>query len=315
MESTEMSVAKILDLAFIRFRAPDLGKMHRFLTDFGMADAVAEQSANCIYMRGNGPAPFIHATELGEPGFAAMGVWVRDMEDLKRLAAHDGLAVEPFDAPGGGFVVRLTDPDGFRIEAVAGHAPAAPLPGPALSEWNSGGDNRRIAGHRRIATGPSHVMRLGHCAFNVADIHASEAWYKERFGLLTSDEVRTPAGDVDGIFMRCDLGEQPADHHAIVVSALPQAGVCFMHCAFEVADIDDVMAGHDHLLRGGHTQHWGVGRHVLGSQIFDYWLDPWGHEHEHWTDGDQLRSSDPVRIATVEQLLSHHWGPPAPPPA
>ena len=27
---------------------------------------------------------------------------------------------------------------------------------------------------------------------------------------------------------------------------------------------------------------------MLGSQIFDYWRDPWGHTVEHWTDGDLL---------------------------
>ena len=307
-----MSVARIVDVAFARFRAPDLGLMHTFLRDFGMVDAVVKQADDCIYMRGTGSAPFVHATERGEAGFAALGVWVRDLDDLRCLADHDGVSIEAFDAPGGGSVVRLTDPDGFRIEAVAGHEPASPLDMPQLSEWNQGGDNRRIASGRRLAKGPSHVMRFGHCAFNVADIARSEAWYKERFGLLTSDEVRAPNGAVDGVFMRCDLGEKPADHHSIVVSALPGAGVRFMHCAFEVADIDDVLAGHYHLARSGHTQHWGVGRHLLGSQVFDYWLDPWGHEHEHWTDGDQLRASDPMRVATVEQLLTHHWGPDAP---
>ena len=31
---------------------------------------------------------------------------------------------------------------------------------------------------------------------------------------------------------------------------------------------------------------WGIGRHVLGSQLFDYWFDPDGFEYEHYTDGD-----------------------------
>jgi len=33
---------------------------------------------------------------------------------------------------------------------------------------------------------------------------------------------------------------------------------------------------------------WGVGRHNLGAQVFDYWADPWRHVHEHWTDTDLL---------------------------
>ena len=33
---------------------------------------------------------------------------------------------------------------------------------------------------------------------------------------------------------------------------------------------------------------WGLGRHVLGSQVYDYWSDPWGRVHEHWADSDRL---------------------------
>ena len=28
----------------------------------------------------------------------------------------------------------------------------------------------------------------------------------------------------------------------------------------------------------GYPHAWGVGRHILGSQIFDYWRDPFGHK-------------------------------------
>jgi len=43
-----------------------------------------------------------------------------------------------------------------------------------------------------------------------------------------------------------------------------------------VADLDDLMAGHDRLKIGGRHAGMGVGRHLLGSQVFDYWRDPWG---------------------------------------
>jgi hypothetical protein len=39
-----------------------------------------------------------------------------------------------------------------------------------------------------------------------------------------------------------------------------------MHAAFEVCGVDDLMAGHDHLKKAGYHAHWGVGRHILGSQ-------------------------------------------------
>jgi hypothetical protein len=113
--------------------------------------------------------------------------------------------------------------------------------------------------------------------------------------------------------MRCDRGDQPCDHHTLFL--LARGGPAgFMHSAFEVADFDDLMAGHEHLKGRGRDAAWGVGRHYLGSQIFDYWRDPWGHEIEHWTDGDKLLARDGGGVATIDQLMGVQWGMKMPPP-
>ncbi len=309
-----MSIATAYDVAHVRFRAPDLAKMRAFLLDFGMVDAVPAQPTGQLFMRGTGRAPFLHATELGEAGFAALGIWVRDRADLEALAAHDGVAVEPFDAPGGGLVVRLTDPDGFVIEAIAEQQP---LPAndrtvPFPDDWNHGGEHPRIARFRRVSQGPSHVMRLGHCVLGVTNFRRSEQWYKDRFGFVTSDEIQPAPGVAIGAFLRADRGDEPCDHHTLFLFERPGAPAQFMHSAFEVADLDDLMTGHDHLVAAGWHPHWGVGRHILGSQVFDYWNDPFGHEIEHWTDGDQLRTADGGGIVGFAELLGGQWGPPNP---
>jgi hypothetical protein len=63
----------------------------------------------------------------------------------------------------------------------------------------------------------------------------------------------------------------------------------------------------------GRRHEWGVGRHILGSMIFDYWRDPWGHMVEHWTDGDLLDAGWGSRTATFQDLIGVQWGPAAPP--
>jgi hypothetical protein len=73
------------------------------------------------------------------------------------------------------------------------------------------------------------------------------------------------------------------------------------------------MAGHTLLKDAGRTPEWGVGRHILGSQVFDYWRDPWGHTLEHWTDGDLLTAQDPPGVGTIQDLMGVQWGSPAPP--
>ena len=107
--------------------------------------------------------------------------------------------------------------------------------------------------------------------------------------------------------MRCDRGEEYTDHHTLLCVGVGAAG--FDHAAFEVEDIDAVMLGHDHLKQAGYEHHAGIGRHVLGSQVFDYWKDPHGFTLEHFTDGDLINESFGSHTAPIEQLLGSHWGP------
>ena len=84
------------------------------------------------------------------------------------------------------------------------------------------------------------------------------------------------------------------------------------HLSWEVGDLDDVYAGSEHLAAKNRSHEWGIGRHLLGSQIFDYWRDPWGHELEHWTDGDLFTAADAPNKASMADLLDVQWGAPHP---
>jgi len=305
-----MSIVKAHDVAYVRFRAPDLAMMEDFLTDFGML--VAERSDSRLAMRGYGESAVVHVTERDEEAaFAGFGIWVTSLDDLQKIAVRDGAEVSPLDLPGGGYVVRLRDPDGFVVEVVAGQVSADPIP-LHHTPWNHGGLYPRQGSSKRVAQGPSHVKRLGHVVLGVSNFRRSEAWYKERFGLVTSDEIQLAPGMVIGAFLRCDRGDQPCDHHTIFLLERP-VPPGFMHAAFEVADFDDLMVGHEYLKKASREHFWGVGRHYLGSQIFDYWKDPWGHEIEHWTDGDQLVTADGGGIGSVPELMGVQWGMPMPP--
>ncbi len=85
------------------------------------------------------------------------------------------------------------------------------------------------------------------------------------------------------------------------------------HVAFEVQDIDTVFMGHEWMRSTTHRPHWGVGRHVLGSQVFDYWWDRDGFRMEHYADGDLFDNQAPMTTAeaTHDQLWA--WGPGVPP--
>jgi catechol 2,3-dioxygenase-like lactoylglutathione lyase family enzyme len=304
----EPALIKIEDVSHVAFRAPDLDRMQVFLDDFGLS---TWREGGRLYGRGLGDAAYLHMTEEGEAGFAGVGFRAASAADVETLARTEGVEPRPLDRPGGGVCITLRDPDGHAVEVVAGQSAAPAEALPPIEAWNSARAQPRLRRAKRTGHGAAHVVRLGHCVLAVSDFRRSEAWYKERFGFITSDEVAVTPELSIGAFLRCDRGETPTDHHTLFLLQAP-TGPGFHHAAFEVADFDDLMAGHEKLAKAGWTPEWGVGRHLLGSQVFDYWRDPWGHTLEHWTDGDLFTAADGSNIASLPDLLAVQWGPASP---
>ena len=306
-----MGTIAVQDVESVRFSAPDLSRMRAFLIDFGLTDA-ADTGDGVLRMRGTGDAPFIHETIAGDPKFVGMALRAAGHDDLQRLADAEGVAISPASGPGGGSTVTLRDPDGFLVEVTAGRARSDGRQHGVRALWNTMLGRHRPGEVKRVTPGAASVVRLGHVVLGVSDTAASWAWYRDRFGLIMSDEVRAPNGDLAAAFIRCDRGDDPADHHTLNFASIPGKPPTFHHAAFEVADLDDLMAGHEHLKASGHHSVWGVGRHILGSQVFDYWQDPWGHKIEHWTDGDVFTADVPTNVTDLQTMMGHQWGPPAP---
>jgi catechol 2,3-dioxygenase-like lactoylglutathione lyase family enzyme len=306
-----MALIRVQDVEFVRFSAPDLGEMKQFLEAFGLFES-GNDAPDVLRMRGTGSAPFIHETVLGEPGFAGLALRASEMRDLEILARAEGVNIRPAAGPGGGHVVSLVDPNGFHVDVIAGKQRVPGLEPGGRAAWNALARRERTSQVKRIAAGPAHVARLGHVVMSVSNMARTWEWWQSRFGLLISDEVRAPNGDVAALFIRCDRGSEAVDHHTLNFAAIPGVPARFHHAAFEVADMDDLMAGMHHLEGRGYRHDWGVGRHILGSQVFDYWRDPWGHRVEHWTDGDLFDASVAPNVTDIAAMMGHQWGPKAP---
>lgn len=298
---------KAREIAYIRLRSPDLDTQEEFLTAFGMHRAARTPAA--LYMRGTDPHAYLHVTELGAPKVLGLAWYAASEDDLRRLAKAPGASgLEHVDAPGGGQRVRLTDPNGYVVEVVHGIQASAALPVPAR-QINSGPEPLNRAGTlMRIQPSPSAVKRIAHGVIFTPKFAETLKWYRETLGFIGSDDLYAGhEGNVIGSFNRCDAGDDYVDHHTFFTMTNESAGL--NHVSFEVHDIDDVFVGHEFMKsRGKYAHVWGIGRHLLGSQIFDYWEDPWGRVHEHWADSDRLNVRNGSNIMPIEQGLRSQWG-------
>jgi catechol 2,3-dioxygenase-like lactoylglutathione lyase family enzyme len=303
---------KIRDLNHIVLDATDPRRTSDFMADFGLSPVEARDDR--AVLRGMGPQPWIYVAERAEhAGLRALGFAVDSAEDLARATALPGAGPEQaLDRPGGGRVVCLTAPGGLVVELVHGVAATPPLPARPAMPFNDGDHKRRVNGRQVPPRTAAEILRLGHVALMVPDPTALRDWLQQHFGMLVSDTLLVPdsGGQPLGFFMRLDQGAQPADHHTLLVAQGEATGL--HHASFELQDVDGVWMGHEWMRQRGHRHHWGVGRHVLGSQVFDYWWDPDGLRMEHYADGDVWDNT--VRGVTVEATEDqlYVWGPPVP---
>jgi catechol 2,3-dioxygenase-like lactoylglutathione lyase family enzyme len=300
---------KAMDLAYVVYQVTDLDKIEEFMHDFGLT--TAEKHPDVLFLRGVGTAPVIHVSHLGnENKFIGGALRVGSREDLDELATMPGSGPVELvtDYPGGGFRVRMTAPDGFIIDAVWGQKEVVPIEHRPPNPYNWGEQKSRLNRSLRPRREPGQVLKLGHFVLRVSNHDESLAWFQKRFGLLVSDTMKAPVEqDITiGTFVRFDRGETPVDHHCMLINEASSIGI--HHCAFEMQDIDAVMGAHDHLVSKGWVLDVGVGRHLVGSQIFDYWRDPFGNRVEHYTDGDVNNSHYKGEVFKVAVEDTTQWG-------
>ncbi|MCA8424943.1 VOC family protein [Burkholderia seminalis] len=294
-------------LSYLMFERPDLERAERFLNDFGLR--TVSRDGEYLFLRGTAATPFCYVVRRAEKNrFVGFGLEVDDIDALRKLAHVPGASdVEPSPWPGGGHRVTLVDPSGFRVDAVAGQARAGALPHRSALPFNSPDSIVRVNDTQRPPPEVPEVIRLGHVVLELADFQATCAWYTSHFGFIPSDVQVLPDGSPAVAFLRLDRGAIPADHHTL---ALAQGfAALYSHSAFELVDADAVGIGQRLLSEKGWTHAWGMGRHILGSQVFDYWQDPWGDKHEHYCDGDMFTADVATGIHEVSREAMSQWGP------
>jgi catechol 2,3-dioxygenase-like lactoylglutathione lyase family enzyme len=304
----------VAGLAWLEFEKPDLDRAERFGADFGFT--VADRTPEMLVLRGRQAAAACLVIRRGQqPRFAGVAFQAAARDDLDRLARGMGGTVT---AHWGGHAVRLRDPSGYPVHVVYGvpALPALPERSPLpLNFGNSGvlgSESARVNATQRPARHPAEIQRLGHVALGTTRFQVALDWHLDTLGLIVSDFLYLDGQRERGpamAFIRCDLGSVPADHHTLAMALMPQTG--YLHSAYEVTDLDEVAASGEYLRERGYRHAWGLGRHIQGSQIFDYWRDPDRVMFEHYTDGDVFDYTMEPGWAPMSVSGLAQWGPKA----
>lgn len=301
---------KVADIAWLEFDKPDLVRAEAFARAFGFQTAL--RTPDEIHLRGTrqgSPAVLIRRAERTR--FAGVAFRAQDEIDVLRLAEAVNAPTRRLPDTIGGVAVALQDPSGCSVKVVAGLHQLPALPDQPPHILNVGDLPSRVNATQRPPRVPARVHRLGHVVLQSNRYLETLNWYLDHLGLIVSDFLYFPGQRQRGpamSFIRCDLGSTPADHHTLALALGPANR--YVHSAYQVSDLDALAAGGEYLTERGYFRSWGIGRHIQGSQLFDYWRDPDGFLVEHFADGDMFdHTLEPGWAPFAASGLSQ-WGPP-----
>jgi Glyoxalase/Bleomycin resistance protein/Dioxygenase superfamily len=304
-------VIKVADIAWLEFAKPDIVRAEAFAHAFGFATVLRTQDE--LLLRGtDAGAPCVIVRRGSRTRFLGAAYQAQDEADLLRLANATGTDAKPLPEAIGGLTVDLIDPSGVPVHVVAGMHPLEPLPSQTPQTFNVGHELQRVNATQRPPREPARVQRLGHVVLQTTKYLQTLNWYLDNLGMIVSDFQYYPGQRDRGptmSFIRCDRGSVPADHHTLALALGPANR--YMHSAYQVCDLDALAAGGEYLKQRGYFRSWGIGRHIEGSQLFDYWRDPDGFLVEHFADGDMFDSTLEPGWSPFTASGLAQWGPPA----
>lgn len=280
----------ILGVETAIFGVDDLAACSRFWTDFGLIPVAGDAtesvfelpSGSKVIVRPHGD-PRLPASSFPGNGIKETIWGVDTAQNLEKLVANLAIDREVRRDPDGS--AHCGAPDGQAIGLrVWAKRPVVSQPDPVNAPGCIQRLNQLRKWRRRCLP-----KTINHVVFFSTDYVGSYEFYRDRLGFRYSDHSKGV-----GIFARADGTNE---HHSIfwVNADLPVAPghFGFMHIAFGVEDIDELMLGANIMEERGwkntsHNASGGVSRHRISSAIYYYVDNPNGGEAEYHADTDYL---------------------------
>ena len=210
--------------------------------------------------------------------YVSYGIDAADLPAWRAKVLANGLACEPHPlaaAQPAADDLWLRNPDGTPVQLVIG-----PKVSPSGKRAPAGAPSQISAGigaaPARSKVSPVQPSHLSHVLFFTPDVKRMVAFCRDVLGMRLSDHSGDLIAFVHGV--------HGSDHHLVAFAKSHAPGL--HHSSWDVASINEVGLGSEQMRNAGHTQGWGVGRHVLGSNYFYYVRDPWGSYAEFSHDID-----------------------------
>ena len=292
----------IHSLDHFTLEVPDLAEARRFYEAFGLDVRPHGPNLDLKTFGHDHVWGVVKGGDRKRLSHATFGAFEEDLPVLRRRLKDAGVDLLPAAPEAeGGNGLWFRDPVGMLVELrVAEKSSPAdkdcspPAPGVVAARGNTG----RANVHRVTP------KRLAHVLFFTPDIEASIAFYTQVLGLRLSDHGGMVA------FLH---GIHGSDHHLIALAHSPE-GVGYHHSSWDVSSVEEVGQGAMQMKLAGYGKDgWGLGRHVAGSNYFQYVRDPWNSYAEYSFDIDYVPKGhewEPGYPEPDDRL--YLWGPDVP---
>lgn len=276
----------IIGIQSLVYGVDDVRASTRFFTDFGLPLVSSDAEEGRFELADGSSVVIASIDDRRIPASALVGTGVREvvlgvdtLEALQTLIK--GLERDRTVTVDDQGVAHFLSDCGIPLGLSVFHKrPLVNAPDPV----NAPGVVNRLNTHRKWRT-RARPKTIQHVVFAVEDFRKSFAFLRDRLNFRLTD-FQSPFG----IYSRADGSNS---HHTIFLmnASMPFPGMDgrprFHHANFGVEDIDEMMAGANHMERRGWPKsHLGLGRHRIDSALFFYLPCPAGGEAEYGADGD-----------------------------
>ena len=306
MGSTELATAGrragvtgVHSINGLALSVPALEEAERFYTAFGLD---VRRRGNALELRTFGNPHcwgVVHADDKPKQlQYLSFGIFPDDQERFAARIAQAGIGCDPHPLSDGQGI-WLRDVDGIPVQLLVGSrlapetksVPATPPPVPP----------GQGAAPARSAVAQVRPRRLSHVLRFTPDVPRMVRFCTDVLGLRLTDHSADIIAFLHGV--------HGSDHHIMAFAKAETPGL--HHSSWDVGSVDEVGCGAEQMRNHGHTEGWGVGRHVLGSNYFYYVRDPWKSWAEYSFDIDFVPADVDWRAKDHPGEDSIYvWGPP-----